>query len=100
MCSNVRHRGGLPWSYQGDTVPPMKVAISLPDPLFSAAEHMAEQLHVSRSQLYAQALYEYLDKRQDAAITQRLNAVYGEAAEGLDQAIKKAQLKVLGNETW
>jgi metal-responsive CopG/Arc/MetJ family transcriptional regulator len=78
----------------------MKVAISLPDPLFSAAEHMAEQLHVSRSQLYAQALSEYLDKRQEAVITQRLNAVYGEASEGVDPAVKKAQLKVLGNEAW
>ena len=78
----------------------MKVAISLPDPLFSAAEHMAEQLHVSRSQLYAQALSEYLDKRQEAVITQRLNAVYGGAAEGVDPPIKKAQLKVLGNEAW
>lgn len=87
----------LPLSYQGDTVTPMKVAISLPDPLFSAAEHMAEQLHVSRSQLYAQALSEYLDKRQDAAITQRLNAVHGAAPESVDPAIKMAQLKVLGN---
>lgn len=78
----------------------MKVAISLPDPLFSAAEHMAEQLHVSRSQLYAQALSEYLDKRQEAAITQRLNAVHGATPEGIDPAIKKAQLKVLGNEAW
>lgn len=78
----------------------MKVAISLPDPLFSAAEHMAEQLHVSRSQLYAQALSEYLDRRQEAVITQRLNAVYGEASEGVEPAIQKAQSKVLDNEAW
>ena len=61
---------------------------------------MAEQLHVSRSQLYAQALSEYLDKRQEVAIIQRLNAVYGVAPEGVDPAIKKAQMKVLGNEAW
>lgn len=78
----------------------MKVAISLPDPLFSAAEEMAEQLQVSRSQLYAQALSEYLDKRREAVITQRLNAVYGVAQEGLDPALTKAQLKVLGDEAW
>lgn len=78
----------------------MKVAISIPDPLFSAAEHMAEQLNVSRSQLYAQALSEYLDKRQEAVITQRLNAVHGATLEGIDPAIKKAKLKVLGNEEW
>lgn len=78
----------------------MKVAISLPEPLFSAAEHMAEQLHVSRSQLYVQALSEYLEKRQDSVITQRLNAVHREAAEGVDAGIKNVQLKVLGNEAW
>jgi predicted transcriptional regulator len=78
----------------------MKVAISLPDALFSAGEHLAEQLRVSRSQLYAQALSEYLDKRQEAAITRRLNAVHGAAPVGVDPAIKKAQLKVLRNEAW
>jgi predicted transcriptional regulator len=78
----------------------MKVAISLPDPLFSAAEHLAEQLRVSRSQLYAQALSEYLDKRHEALITQRLNAVYGGAEEGVEVAINRAQLEVLGDETW
>ena len=78
----------------------MKVAISLPDPLFSAAEQMAERLHVSRSQLYAQALSEYLDKRQEAVITARLNAVFGETPQDVEQAIKKAQLKVLDDEAW
>lgn len=78
----------------------MKVAISLPDPLFSAAEHLAEQMHVSRSQLYARALSEYLDKRHETAITQRLNAVHGTTGEGIDPAVMNAQIKVLGDETW
>ena len=78
----------------------MKVAISLPDPLFSAAEQMAEELHVSRSQLYAQALSEYLDKRHEAAITQCLNTVYRAGQEGLDPALNRAQLSVLGDEAW
>lgn len=39
----------------------MKIAISLPDPLFARAEtHVAEQ-GLSRSQLYATALERYLD---------------------------------------
>lgn len=78
----------------------MKVAISLPDPLFTAAEELAEQLHVSRSQLYAQALSEYLSQRHEAAITQKLNAVYGLDAEGVEAAVMKAQVQVLGRETW
>lgn len=78
----------------------MKVAISLPDALFTAAEELAEQLHVSRSQLYAQALSEYLGQRHEAAITQKLNAVYGQDAEGIEAAVMKAQVRVLGRETW
>lgn len=78
----------------------MKVAISLPDALFSAAEELADQLHVSRSQLYTQALAEYLGQRHSAAITQKLNAVYGSGAEGVEAAIMKAQLQVLDHKAW
>jgi metal-responsive CopG/Arc/MetJ family transcriptional regulator len=78
----------------------MKVAISLPDPLFIAAEELAGHLHVSRSQLYSQALSEYLEQRHEAAITQKLNAVYGQGAEKVERAVMNAQLQVLGNETW
>ena len=49
----------------------MKVAISLPDPVFASAEKLARRLRVSRSQLYAQALEEYLAKRQDAHVTEK-----------------------------
>jgi len=90
----------LPKYNHGDTVRSMKIAISLPDPLFSAAEHLAEQLHVSRSQLYAQALAEYLEKRQENVVRERLNAVYGPVSEGVEPAIQKAQLKVLDHEAW
>ncbi|CAK0776682.1 conserved hypothetical protein [Gammaproteobacteria bacterium] len=78
----------------------MKVAISLPDPLFTAAEELADQLHVSRSQLYAQALSEYLNQRHKVAITQKLNAIYGQEAEGVEAAVMKAQFQMLGRETW
>lgn len=78
----------------------MKVAISLPDPVFSAAEKLAQRLRVSRSQLYAQALEEYLAKRQDVLVTERLNAVHAMAQEPLDPALAAAQLKAIGREAW
>jgi metal-responsive CopG/Arc/MetJ family transcriptional regulator len=78
----------------------MKVAISLPDTLFSAAEKHAQHLRVSRSQLYAQALEEYLAKRQDARVTERLNAVHAQAPEPLDPVLAAAQLGTLGREAW
>ena len=70
----------------------MKVDISLPDPVFNFKEKLAECLRVSRSQLYAQAIEEYLEKHQDARVTERLNAVYAQAQEAIDPALAAAQL--------
>jgi metal-responsive CopG/Arc/MetJ family transcriptional regulator len=78
----------------------MKVAISLPDPVFSAAEKLAHRLRVSRSQLYARALEEYLCKRQDSLITEQLNAVYAAGQVPVDPALTAAQLGAIGHETW
>lgn len=78
----------------------MKVAISLPDPLFAAAEQLARRLRVSRSQLYAQALEEYLARRQDSRVTERLDAVYAAGQEPVDPALAAAQLGAVGREAW
>ena len=87
-------------SYRGVTFQIMKVAISLPDPLFSSAEKLAHRLRVSRSQLYAQAIEEYLGKRQDSLVTERLNAVYAAGQEPIDPALAAAQLGAIGHEAW
>lgn len=78
----------------------MKVAISLPDPLFDAAEKLATRLRVSRSQLYAQALEEYLDKRQDSRVTEQLDAVYSLEPASVGPGLTAAQQGVLGDEAW
>ena len=46
----------------------------MPDRLFNLAEAAARKLRVSRSELYAKAIAEYLERRQSSAITERLNA--------------------------
>ena len=51
----------------------MKTAISLPDPIFHQAESVAKRLGVSRSELYAKALTEYLRKYNDEQITAKFN---------------------------
>ena len=47
----------------------MKTAISLPDDLFRMAEAAARKLKMSRSQLYAAALAEFLERRRASKIT-------------------------------
>jgi DNA-binding transcriptional MocR family regulator len=78
----------------------MKTAISLPDPLFRQAETAARSLRISRSQLYATALAEFLSRRQADAVTERLNAVYSRRPAKLDAALQRAQLRSLDKDSW
>ena len=76
----------------------MKTAISLPDELFAAADSLAERLRVSRSELYATALAEYVAKHQDEHITCRLNSVYSDLPSGMEPALRRAQARSISEE--
>jgi predicted transcriptional regulator len=78
----------------------VKTAVSLPDDLFRMAEATARPLHVSRSELYAKAIAEYLKLQQDNAITERLNDVYSRRPAKLDSGLHCAQLKSLARDAW
>jgi len=78
----------------------VKTAVSVPDDLFHSAEEAARRLRVSRSQLYATAIAEFLDRRQTHAITKRLNAVYSRRHAKVDPALQRAQLKSLDKDSW
>jgi len=78
----------------------MKTAISVPDDLFRQAEEAARRLGVSRSELYANAIAEFLRQRDEAAITERLNAVYSRRAAKVDARLQRAQLKSLERSSW
>ncbi|MGQ0632154.1 MAG: ChpI protein [Sporichthyaceae bacterium] len=53
----------------------MKIAISLPDDLFTRAELAAERLGFNRSQLYARALEDFLIAQGADPVTARLDAL-------------------------
>lgn len=78
----------------------MKTAISLPDELFASADALAERLGVSRSQLFATALAEYIAKHQSQKVTDRLNAVYAAEPSSLGPALHRAQRRSLRRDTW
>lgn len=60
----------------------MKVAVSLPTPLFEQAETSASRLGLNRSQLYARALEEFLLRQGGDPITARLDALADELGAG------------------
>lgn len=76
----------------------MKTAISVPDPLFTAAEQLANRRGWSRSRLYAAALTEFVAKHKDADVTARLNAIYENEDSSLDPVIASLQDNALSPE--
>jgi predicted transcriptional regulator len=78
----------------------MKTAVSVPDDLFRQAEITARRLRVSRSELYAKALAEFLKRQHGNAITERLNDVYSRHPAKVDSGLHRAQLKTLEKEAW
>jgi predicted transcriptional regulator len=81
----------------------MKTAISIPDDVFENAERTAKKLGVSRSELYANAVAEFIERYRREGITEKLNDVYGPeegAASSLDPNLNTLQLDVLTKEDW
>jgi antitoxin MazE6 len=74
----------------------VKTAVSIPDPLFQAADRAAKRLRLSRSELYARALERYLENAPDDEVTARLDAVYADEDSRLDPALASAQQRALG----
>lgn len=78
----------------------MKTAISIPDELFESADALAERLGVSRSQLYATALAEYVAKNQARKVTDRLNAVYAAESGVLNAGVRQLQARSIPRDQW
>jgi metal-responsive CopG/Arc/MetJ family transcriptional regulator len=78
----------------------MKTAISLPDEVFEAAEELADELGVSRSQLYAQAVAEYVAQHRHESVTARLDEVHGEVESALDPVLEELQARSVGRGGW
>lgn len=73
----------------------MKTAVSVPDDVFRLAETTARRLRVSRSQLYATAIAEFLHRQETDSVTERLNKVYSHQHAKVDSHLLRAQLASL-----
>lgn len=66
----------------------MKTAISIPDSLFHDVDELAAELHISRSQLFADAAREYVEKARNRKILALINAAYAEPETEEDANIR------------
>ena len=56
----------------------MKTAISIPDKTFEAADELAQELGISRSELYTRAVEDLIRRRKHDQITEAINRVQAE----------------------
>jgi metal-responsive CopG/Arc/MetJ family transcriptional regulator len=103
IAAQLRPRWGIEivdkWYNRGHTYS-MKTAISIPDKLFRSADALAKRLGMSRSELYATAVTDFLSRHQSRQVTARLDAVYGEEDSSLSPILIQLQAKSLSHEDW
>ena len=78
----------------------MKTAISIPDDLFRRAEALAQRLGKSRSQVYREALAEYVFRREPRLVTSALDELVAELAPGPDPWAREAGRRALERSEW
>jgi metal-responsive CopG/Arc/MetJ family transcriptional regulator len=79
----------------------MKVAISVPDPLFKAADDLAGQLRKSRSELYSDAVAAYIGSHGANAVREQMNAVCDKVDTSPDPVMTALAMRTIdSDETW
>lgn len=78
----------------------MKTAVSVPDEVFASADELARRQGMSRSQLYATAVAEYVAKYDDEQITAKLNEVLAKEPNRLDPVLAQIQAASIGRDEW
>jgi predicted DNA-binding protein len=78
----------------------MKTAVSIPDDLFDRADELARQSGKSRSQLYRDALSEYLHRHDPSAVTRALDELVDNLASAPGPWLSKAAHRTLERNEW
>ena len=78
----------------------MSTAVSIPDDVYAEAEELVRRLKISRSELYAKALREYVARHDPDAVTAALNQVYGDGDAEPDPAVRAAAAETLKRIEW
>ncbi len=78
----------------------MKTAISIPDPTFRAAEKLARRLGITRSELYANAVAQYIQEHRNDKVTKKLDEIYEKESSSLDSTLMALQHDSIFKDEW
>jgi metal-responsive CopG/Arc/MetJ family transcriptional regulator len=78
----------------------MKTAVSIPDDVFESAERLARSTKKSRSQVFSDALRDYVAKHAADDVTEAMNQVCDEVGASMDPFIAAAGRRTLERSEW
>ena len=79
----------------------MKTAISIPDDVFEQAERFARRVRKSRSQVYSEAVKEYVARHSPDSVTDAMNGVCDDLSEQkIDPFVSLAARRILEKSEW
>jgi predicted CopG family antitoxin len=78
----------------------MKTAISIPDDVFEDAERLARHTKKSRSQLFSDAVREYVARHAPDDVTDAMDRVCDELGSGKDGFVTASARRVLERSEW
>jgi metal-responsive CopG/Arc/MetJ family transcriptional regulator len=78
----------------------MKTAVSIPDDVFEGAERLARRTKKSRSQLFSDALREYVARHAPENVTDAMDRVCAEPGHTTDEFVSSASRRVLERSEW
>ena len=78
----------------------MKVAVSIPDPVFAEAEALAKQFGTSRSELYRRALGEFVSRHAADPVTCAMNEVVDAVGADTDEFGAEVSRRVMKRVEW
>lgn len=78
----------------------MKVAVSIPEPIYQSAEILAKRFNTSRSDIYSRALAEFIGNQAPASLTQRMNDVVDSLGDASGDFSREAARRVFRRVDW
>ena len=78
----------------------MKTAVSVPDGVLEKAERLARSTRKTRSQLFSDALKEYVARHAPDEVTEAMDRVWTELGTSADRFATSASVRILERVEW
>ena len=78
----------------------MKTAVSIPDDVFEGAERLARRTKKSRSQLFSDAVKDYVARHAPEEVTDAMDRLCAEWGDPTDKFVSSAARRLLERSEW